>query len=438
MQNFSDIGIQIPQVYLPRDGIDLHKWAVIACDQFTAEPDYWQAVQQTVGDAASTLNLIFPEVYLDQPGADARIAAIGQSMNDYLQAGVLVPHEGMVYVERSVAGKTRHGVMLCLDLACYDYRTGSASLIRATEGTIEARLPPRIRIRESAALELPHILVLIDDPDHTVIAPLRAAQAAGKPLYDFELMQGGGHLAGFAVSETAQQNVVQALRALAQPERFAARYGVGEEQPVLLFAMGDGNHSLATAKAIWERNKARVGMDHPSRYALVEVENVHDEALEFEAIHRLLFGLKTDLLAALQSAFGTQFKYTAVASPQAMRDRVDGARGAGHAIGLLGGGQQYGVIEIFQPAANLPVGSLQNFLDQFLKDHGADAIDYLHGVDVLARLALQPGNAGFYLAGMAKSELFKTVILEGALPRKSFSLGQAREKRYYMEARRIA
>ena len=438
MKNYADIGIQSPRVYLPRPGTDLQKWAVIACDQFTAEPHYWQQVQQAVGDAPSTLNLIFPEVYLNQPDAPERIAAIGQNMKDYLQADVFVPHDGMVYVERSVAGKTRHGVVMCLDLECYDYRAGSASLIRATEGTIVDRLPPRIKIRESAALELPHILVLIDDPDHTVIAPLTAAKADLKPLYDFELMQGGGHLTGFAVTGQAEQRMVQALRALAKPDHFAARYGVGPERPVLLFAMGDGNHSLATAKAIWEKNKSRVGPDHPSRYALVEVANVHDQALAFEAIHRLLFGLKKDLLLELKRVFGGNFTYTPQASAEAMRARVDGADGIRHTIGWMGGGQTFGVVEIDQPGFNLPVGTLQTFLDNFLQDGGAGTLDYVHGADVLERLARQTGNAGFYLAGMDKSELFKTVILEGALPRKTFSLGQAREKRYYMEARKIS
>ena len=436
-RTYDRIGVQIPQVLLPRTGIDLERWAVIACDQFTAEPHYWQEVQQAVGAAPSTLNLIFPEVYLDQPGAPKRIAAIGRTMQDYLQADVVVPHDGMVYVERSVAGKTRHGVVMCLDLECYDYQAGSASLIRATEGTIVDRLPPRIKIRESAALELPHILVLIDDPDHTVIAPLTAAKTGFEPLYDFELMQGGGHLAGFAVTGQAEQRMVQALRALARPDHFAARYGVGPERPVLLFAMGDGNHSLATAKAIWERNKPLLGPDHPSRFALVEVENVHDQALAFEAIHRLLFGLKKNLLPELKRAFGSNFNYTEVASAEAMRARVDSAGSTRHAIGWMGGGQTFGVLEIDQPEFNLPVGSLQDFLDKFLQDGGAETMDYVHGADVLERLALQTGNAGFYLAGMHKSDLFKTVILEGALPRKTFSLGQAREKRYYMEARKI-
>jgi len=437
MKNFTDIGIHIPQVVLPKAGTDLQKWAVVACDQYTSEPAYWQEVQQFVGDAPSTLNLIFPEVYLEQTGAPERIAAISRTMNDYLQADLLEPHEGLVYVERSVSGKTRHGIMLCLDLECYDIRAGSSSLIRPTEGTIVDRLPPRIKIRESAPLELPHILVLIDDPEHSVIASLTRGKAGFDQLYDVELMQGGGHLTGFAVTDQAQDQVVQALRALAKPATFAAKYGVDQDQPVLLFAMGDGNHSLATAKAIWDKNKPLVGLDHPSRYALVEIENVHDHGLAFEPIHRALFGLKKDLLAELTSAWGDRFTYTEVATADAMMHRVDGAQGTRQAIGLVGGGQSFGVIEINQPTSNLAVGTLQAFLDQFLKDGGADAIDYVHGADVLERLSLQADNAGFYLAGMPKSDLFKTVILEGALPRKTFSLGQAHEKRFYMEARKI-
>ena len=437
MKNFTDIGIQIPQVVLPQPNTDLQKWAVVACDQYTSEPSYWAEVQQLVGDAPSTLNLIFPEVYLAQPGAPERIAAIGSAMNTYVQANLFEPHEGLVYVERSVGGITRHGIMLCLDLECYDIRAGSSSLIRPTEGTIVDRLPPRIKIREAAALELPHILVLIDDPEHSVIAPLARAKAAFDTLYDVELMQGGGHLTGFAVPAAAEGQVVQALRALAQPDTFAAKYGVDQSQPVLLFAMGDGNHSLATAKAIWDKNKPLVGMDHPSRYALVEMENVHDQGLAFEPIHRALFGLKKNLLAEMQGAWGERFTYTEVASAAAMRQRVDGAHGNQQIIGLVGGGRQFGVITIDQPSSNLAVGTLQTFLDAFLQDGGADAIDYVHGADVLERLALQAGNAGFYLAGMPKSDLFKTVILEGALPRKTFSLGQAHEKRFYMEARKI-
>jgi len=440
MKIISDIGIQIPEVYLPKPGTDLGKWAVIACDQFTSEPEYWQEVEQLVGNAPSTLNLTFPEVHLEKPGEEERIQSIQAAMRKYMDDGILQPREGLIYVERTVAGKTRKGVIVCLDLERYDYNKGSSSLIRATEGTIVDRLPPRIKIRQGAAMELPHILVLIDDPQGTVIEPLGAAKNTLEKLYDFDLMFDSGHLTGYAVSAKFEDQVVEALRGLAKPETFAAKYGIGAGQPVLLFAMGDGNHSLATAKAIWEKVKGQVGMDHPSRYALVEIENVHDDGLEFEPIHRVLFGLKKDLLVELKKTFGENFSYTEVPNGAEMTRRVDAALAGGgkQAIGLVGGGKSFGVIEITHASSNLAVGTIQAFLDAFLKDGGAEKIDYVHGADVVERLALQAGNAGIYLAGMHKSELFKTVILDGALPRKTFSMGEAREKRFYMEARKIS
>jgi uncharacterized protein (DUF1015 family) len=437
MKIISDIGIQIPQVYLPKAGIDPKKWAVIACDQFTSEPEYWHDVEKIVGDAPSTLNLTFPEVHLEKPGEMERIQSIQLAMRSYLGEGILQPHEGFVYVERTIDGRTRKGVMLCLDLERYDYNKGSSSLIRATEGTIVDRLPPRIKIREGAALEFPHILVLIDDPNKTVIEPLTIVKEKFEKLYDFDLMLDSGHLAGYAVNAEFEKGIVEALRGLAKPETFAVKYDVSKDEPVLLFAMGDGNHSLATAKAIWEKNKAQVGMDHPSRYALVEIENVHDEALEFEPIHRVLFNLKKDVFAEMKAFFGRNFSYTPTANGAEMTSRVDNADGEKQAIGVVGGGQQFGVIEIANPATNLAVGTIQAFLDGFLKDGGAEKIDYVHGEDVVERLSLQNGNVGFYLAGMHKNELFKTVIVDGALPRKTFSMGEAREKRFYMEARKI-
>lgn len=438
MKIINDIGIQIPQVYLPKAGTDLQKWAVIACDQFTSEPEYWHDVEKIVGDAPSTLNLTFPEVHLEKDGADERIKNVHVTMKKYMDEHILEPRDGFIYVERTVAGKTRKGVILCLDLERYDYNKGSSSLIRATEGTIVDRLPPRIKIREGAAMELPHILVLIDDPNHSVIEPLGAAKSGFEKLYDFDLMLESGHLAGYAVNAEFENKVVEALRGLASPETFAAKYGIDKDEPVLLFAMGDGNHSLATAKAIWEKNKSQVGMDHPSRYALVEIENVHDEALEFEPIHRVLFNIKKDLFAELKKNFGDNFSYTDVTSADEMVKKVESADDTKQAIGLVGGGKQFGVIEIEHAASHLAVGTIQAFCDAFLKDGGAEKIDYVHGEDVVERLALQPGNAGFYLAGMHKSELFKTVILDGALPRKTFSMGEAREKRFYMEARKIS
>ena len=438
MKIIPDLGIQIPQVYLPKPGTDLTKWAVIACDQFTSQPEYWNEVERIVGDAPSTLNLTFPEVYLEQPGGEERIKNIQSTMRKYMDEGVLQPHDGIVFVERTVDGKTRKGIILALDLEAYDYNKGSSSLIRATEGTIVDRLPPRIKIRQGATVELPHILVLIDDPDRTVIEPVSAAKSKLEKLYDFDLMLDSGHLTGYAVNDEFENKVIDALRRLANPETFAAKYGIDKSQPVLLFAMGDGNHSLATAKAIWEKMKPQVGMDHPARYALVEIENVHDEGLEFEPIHRVLFGLKKDLFAELSKYFGENFNYRSVASAEEMVKAVDAASGEKQAIGLVGGGRKFGVIEIAHPSSNLPVGTIQPFLDSFLKNDGAEKVDYVHGEDVTVKLGSQVDNAGFYLPGMNKSDLFKTVILDGALPRKTFSMGEAHEKRFYMEARKIS
>jgi hypothetical protein len=440
MKIIPDLGIQIPQIYLPKPGTDLTKWAVIACDQFTSQPEYWIDVEKIVGDAPSTLKLTFPEVYLEKADGGERIRDIQNTMRKYMNEGILQPHDGLIYVERTVGGKTRKGIVLALDLEAYDYNKGSSSLIRATEGTIVDRLPPRIKIREGATIELPHILVLIDDPNRTVIEPLRAAKSKLEKLYDFDLMLESGHLAGYAVNQEFENQVLEALRGLAQPETFAAKYGVDKSQPVLLFAMGDGNHSLATAKAIWEKIKPQVGMDHPARYALVEIENVHDEGLEFEPIHRVLFGLNQDLFGGLEKTFGANLTYRPAASAEEMVRAVDSAQGASQVIGLVGGGRSraFGVLEIANPSSNLPVGTLQSFLDGFLKAGGAEKIDYVHGEDVTVKLGSQPGNAGFYLPGMSKSDLFKTVILDGALPRKTFSMGEAREKRFYMEARKIS
>ena len=438
MKNIPDLGIQIPQVYLPKSGTDLTKWAVIACDQFTSQPEYWNEVEKIVGDAPSTLKLTFPEVYLEKNEGNGRIQNIQTTMHKYMDEGILLPEDSLVYVERTVGEKTRKGIVLALDLEEYDYNKGSSSLIRATEGTIVDRLPPRMKIREGATIELPHILVLIDDPNRTVIEPLSTAKPKLQKLYDFDLMLESGHLAGYAVNDEYEHQIVEALRGLAKPETFAAKYDIDQKQPVLLFAMGDGNHSLATAKAIWEKIKPQVGMDHPARYALVEIENVHDEGLDFEPIHRVVFGLKKDLFAELEKTYGANSTYRPLASEEEMVKAVDSAQGSSQTIGVVGGGKGFGVIEIVHPSSNLPVGTLQSFLDDFLKNGGAEKIDYVHGENVTVKLGSQPGNVGFYLPGMSKSELFKTVILDGALPRKTFSMGEAREKRFYMEARKIS
>ena len=438
MKTYDDLGIQTPQVYLPQKGTDLTKWAVIACDQFTSQPEYWEKVEKLVGTAPSTLNLILPEVHLEKPYEAERIQHIQSMMREYLEKGILQPHEGFIYVERTVDDKLRRGLMLCLDLERYDYTKGSTSLIRATEGTIIERLPPRMKIRNGAVLELPHILVLIDDPHRTVLEPLAASRAKMEKLYDFDLMLGSGHLAGYAVSEELDVQLISALSGLASPQGFASKYGLKADTPVLLFAMGDGNHSLATAKAIWEKMKPEFGLDHPARYALVEIENVHDEGLTFEPIHRVLFGVRKHVLASMRQ-FYDGIKYIPVPSAAMMVRHVDEQKGPGQLVGMVGGDDgSFGVLEISKPSSNLPVGTLQAFLDVFMKENGADRIDYVHGEEIICKLGAQAGNAAFYVPGMDKSDLFKTVILDGALPRKTFSMGEAHEKRFYMEARKIS
>lgn len=438
MKNYSSVGIQVADILLPAPGTDLNKWAVIACDQFTSQPEYWQSVAEHVGSSPSTYHMILPEIMLGTPAETERIHTTQHTMQHYLKEGLLVRREGLIYVERSVAGKTRHGLMLALDLEHYNFNKGSQTLVRATEGTILDRLPPRIRIRQGAPLELPHILVLIDDPQKTVIEPIAAASSSLPQVYDFELMLGSGHLRGWHINHAAlEQQVVSALEALANPHFFQQRYGVGDDLGVLLFAVGDGNHSLATAKSIWKQLKPQVGMDHPARYALIELENVHDEGLEFEPIHRVLFDVKEDLHTALTAHFGHSLRLQTAPTAAAMTATVHAQTGSEQAFGIVTP-QGYQVAFVTNPSSNLPVGTLQTFLDAWLKTGGAGKIDYVHGQDVLCELGQKPGHLGFYLPAMPKHDLFKTVLLDGALPRKTFSMGEAIEKRFYMECRSIA
>jgi len=281
-------------------------------------------------------------------------------------------------------------------------------------------------------------LVLIDDPQRTVIEPVIAAQKKLPLLYDTELMLGSGHLSGRLIDDPSiEAQTIAALKKLANPQVFHKKYNVGNEKGVLLFAIGDGNHSLATAKAIWEKLKPQVGMDHPARYALVEIENVHDQGLKFEPIHRVLFNVKEDIQLAAKAFWGNKVAFHTGKNEADMVKHVDEQSGPQHQIGLVSA-SGYQIISISDPASNLPVGTLQAFLDDWLKRGGAEKVDYVHGQDVVTRLGCQPGNLGFYLPAMDKSDLFRTVILDGALPRKTFSMGEARDKRFYMECRRIA
>lgn len=433
-----DIGLCIPNILLPKPSLNYQKWAVIACDQFTSEPEYWQGVEDVVSDAPSTYHMILPEVYLGTPEEDKRLTLTHETMDRYLQGGVFRSLNDMIYVLRTVGSHTRRGLMVCLDLEQYDYHQGAQTLIRATEGTIMDRLPPRIRIRENAPLECPHILVLFDDPNDTVFGALDEQVMHFEEVYDFDLMFDSGHLTGLAVNnEMAHHQIIQALRNLVDPEIFAEKYNLKPEgHRPLLFAMGDGNHSLATAKAIWEDIKPDVGMNHPARYALVEIENIHDPALAFEPIHRLLFNLNQDILEKMTHFWGDQLITQAMDSLDLMTASVDEADEPCHQIGMVSP-DGLKLLEIHHPRHNLPVGTLQEFLDSFLAENGAEKIDYVHGSQVLFEKGKAPGNVGFYVPAMDKSDLFKTVILDGALPRKTFSMGEAKEKRFYMECRKI-
>lgn len=438
MKNIEKIGVQIPDIYLPKSEIDLSKWAVIACDQYTSQPEYWNQVEVIVGDNPSTYHMILPEIYLESTDEESRIQHTHHKMREYLRSGIFQRYEGIILVERTVNGKTRSGILLALDLEKYDFNKGSQTLIRATEGTIIERLPPRIRIREGADLEFPHILVLIDDPEFTVIEPLRNRKDKHRKLYDFDLMQGSGHIRGYGIhSAKDQADVIAALENLADPEQFKSRYNLEEDMGVLLFAMGDGNHSLATAKAIWENIKHQAGPDHPARYALVEIENVHDNGLEFEPIHRVVFNVKENPIEAMKDYWKEDVEIIKGKDQQEVIFQVDNQTSDCQKFGFI---DQTGIYTVYlsNPQANLPVGSLQLFLDQWLKNDKAEKIDYVHGETVTCELGSKKNNCGFYLPAMEKSELFRTVILDGALPRKTFSMGEAEEKRFYLEGRLIS
>lgn len=413
---FDGLGFYPADILLPQN-CDLSRWSVVACDQYTAQPDYWERVDRFVGDAPSTLRLILPESRLGGEKVDADIAAINAEMERYVKEDRFTELGGsMIYLERRLKnGRVRRGLVGMADLEAYDYRPGSQSLIRATEGTVLSRIPPRVRVREGAILELPHVMLLCDDPERTVIETLAGRTADMTCVYDFDLMEDGGHITGWALGEKELNMVAGALRALADPTAFQARYNAPGKPP-LLFAVGDGNHSLATAKTCYEQDKG----NEKARYALVELVNLHDEALEFEPIHRVVFGVEP---RALLEALLAYYPGAALGA------------GEGHRLPYVYAGGE-GVVTVPHPAMQLEVGTLQTFLDDYLPTVGGK-IDYIHGEDVTRRLACQPGNMGFLLPAMEKKSLFPTVLFDGALPRKTFSMGEAHDKRFYLEARRI-
>lgn len=387
------------------------KWAVIACDQFTGEPAYWHKVEQTVGDAASTLHMILPEAYLGQEDA-GRLTRIAAAMEDYRGAVLRRYPNALIFVRRTQSdGRVRRGLIGAIDLERYDYAADSVSSIRATEGTVLERIPPRVAVRRAATLELPHVMLLADDPQDMVIGALESERENFSKLYDFELMLCGGHLEGYLLTDAAGDAALARMRAL-----FAAS---GTDMQL---AVGDGNHSLASAKARYEEIKAQMGeaaLRHPLRYALCEVVNLHDDALEFEPIYRLV---KTDAPDALLDALRTYG-----AGCGAGMQSVECVSAQGTCRISLGAGTHM-----------LTVGTLQAFLDAYIQTHPTVTVDYIHGEDALLRLASAPGHVGFLFTGMDKAELFPAVSRFGALPRKTFSMGHAEDKRYYMECRKIA
>ena len=419
-EKFKNLGFYPADILLPKEA-DMTKWAVVACDQFTSQPDYWQAVEETVGEKPSTLRLILPEAHLSDGDVDTQIAAIDETMDRYLAEGLFVQYpQSLIYMERTQSnGCVRRGLIGAVDLEQYDFTPGSGTLIRATEGTVLERIPPRVRVRQDAALELPHVMLLIDDPARTVIEPLAEEAAQLAPLYDFDLQQGGGHLKGWLVEEAQQSRIMGALTALADPAEAERKYGLSGAA-TLLFAVGDGNHSLATAKACYEAQKQNLPQEKwaelPARYALVEVVNNHDPALKFEPIHRVLFGVEPEqVVEALLAHY-----------PGAYR-----GEGEGHVLRYVSA-LDSGAVTVPEPEGQLAVGTLQKFLDT-----QAWEVDYVHDDDTAAAVGSQPGNLAFLLPAMGKEQLFKTVMADGVLPRKTFSMGHARDKRYYMEARKI-
>ena len=417
--SFERIGIRPAQILLPAPGVKPETWACIACDQYTSEPEYWKKAFAAAGDAPSAIRLILPEYNLKN--SDTLIPQIHKAMADYLARGLLVPavDPGFILCERTVASGTRLGLVCAVDLEQYSFEKGSLPLVRPTEQTITDRLPPRLKIRRGAPVELTHIMILIDDPDRTVLEPLQAAKNSLRKVYDFDLMMGGGRLAGWAVEgEDLLARVDQSMNRLMDTKG---------EHPLLL-AVGDGNHSLATAKAYW--NEIREGLteaereNHPARFALCEIVNIHDEALLFEPIHRIVTGVNR------MEIMNDWRQYAAARGMLLERE------GEGHRFTVVSADGE-GIVVVKNPEGAIPCETIQKFLDDFLSRHPDAGIDFIHGEGSLRALAGKPGVVGFLLPEIDKHAFFEDVKKLGVLPRKTFSMGEADEKRFYMEAKKI-
>lgn len=404
------------------DKVDGKKWAAVACDQYTSEPEYWEKAYEFVGNSPSTLELMLPEAFLDRERE--LIPKINQKMREYLAEPLVEHKNSMIYLERKQSdGRIRRGIVGAIDLEDYDYSKGSQTLTRATEGTVLERIPPRVAIRRGAAFEMPHIMILIDDPERTVIEPISSKAEGYAKAYDFDLMADSGHVKGFFIAPEDFDGINAALAKLATAEAMKTKYGV--DASPLLFAMGDGNHSLASAKALYEEIKSEIGVDaakcHPARFALCEIVNLHDEALDFEPIYRVLFGVdKEEFTAAFSN-------YLSGLCGNAEEQVID----------LWQDGEIIKTYTVKSAEAQLAVGTVQNFLDIYVKAHPEVTVDYIHGVETVRALTRQDNTLGITFDGMTKNMLFKTVICDGALPRKTFSMGHAADKRFYLECRKI-
>lgn len=381
-----------------------NNWAVIACDQFTSDLSYWERVKKNVGDDKSTFNLILPEIFLED-NAKERIDKINENMKDYLESGVFDEYKNsMILVSRKQSdGLVMDGIIGEINLSDYDFKKGAKSLVRASEQTVIERIPPRVRIRKDASLEFPHILLLIDDPDLSVIEPIAENKDDFKKLYDLKLMENGGKVEGYLLSDEACEKIEQALEIL-----------IKDEDDKLLFAVGDGNHSLATAKTCAEDSSSPL-----SKTAMVEIVNIHSPAINFEPIYRVLFDCDTEkVVNDFIADNGGEY---------------DGKDAHMFTVVTAHGEREIGI----KPTAKLPVGTLQTYLDEYLKSHSEIKIDYIHGIDSTKKLCEKENTVGFIFEGMKKDELFQAIKADGSLPRKTFSMGHAEDKRYYIEGRKI-
>ena len=409
MEIFKPADILLPNVE------DMTAWSVVACDQFTSEPKYWQQVRKTVGDKPSTLNMILPEAELGIRDAETESGKIYSVMCSYLENGVFTElRDSFLYIERTLSdGTVRPGLIGMLDLDAYDWTEGSVSPIRATEHTVEDRLPPRIRVREKALFEMPHIMVFIDDPEDCFFSSVKT----GKKLYDFELMQHGGHIKGWQVSDNAALEA--AVRKLGDIDKLEKKYGSADNP--IVFAIGDGNHSVAAAKQYWEEIKPMLSNEeraaHPARFALCEINNIHSPAITFEPIHKVLFDTEPEHFISEAKKYFAQHLGNGKAITLATHDATE-------------------TIEIADLTLGELIGSCENFCKAYMERYGG-RIDYIHGDEECKSMADKIGNAGILMPRMEKSELFTSVYKSGPFPKKSFSIGHGPDKRYYLECRII-